>query len=148
LRPYAKAVQILSLFRPLLTLVSPKNFMKINIGLVIMIVLSLICLNTTIQIEILNFKANFYLPRTDDCSDGKWRISPYSTPRDRLRGMISSFGLYQYIFAPILFILSTAQIKKNKASKVKITISIVCLISSILSIIFMFYRGYSSSLCT
>jgi hypothetical protein len=105
-------------------------------------------MNTAIQIEVLNAKANFYLPRDDDCADGKWRISPNNTPRDKLRGLINSLGLLQYVLAPILLIVSITQMKKYNDSNFKHKISIVCIIGSILCISLMIYRGYFSSLCT
>lgn len=114
---------------------------------VVMLILTILCINTALQIEILNAKDNFYLPRNDDCVDGKWRISPYNTPRDQLREWINGPGLLQYILAPVLLFLSIFQIKR-KDSIIRKIISVFCFICSIICIILMIYRGYFSSLCT
>jgi len=134
--------------RSVKSLVSRKiDNMKNHISFILMLIVAIVCLNTTITIEVLNAKANYYLPRNDDCADGKWRISQYETPRDRLRGWVNGPGLLQYILAPLLLLLSIIQIKPN-VSNIRKRISIICLVFSILCISVMVYRGYFSSLCT
>ncbi len=123
-----------------------KEIMINRITFIVMIIFTIIGINTAIQIEILNAKANFYLPR-DDCIDGKWRISPNNTPRDRLRGWVNGPGLLQYVLAPMVLFLSIFQLKK-KVSNIRKMLSIICLICSILLISIMIYRGYFTSLCT
>src|SRR5262245_7595761 len=59
-------------------------------------------------IELQNARAEFYLPRRD-LHDGKWRLSMEDTPRDRLRGLVSGVGLFQYLLAPLCVVFCFVQ---------------------------------------
>ena len=70
-----------------------------------------------------------------------------SRARDKnaLLGTVSSFGLIQYILAPLSLIWSFI-IVKNNANTIKRIISGFFIISSFISIVLMAYRGYFTSL--
>ena len=76
-----------------------------------MIVLAAVVIQTAVRIEVLNVQAGNYLPRKDrnpdgTFTDGKWRASLESIPRDQLRSLVQTWGLMQYLLAPLLLILS------------------------------------------
>ena len=56
------------------------------------------------RIETQNAAAEYYLPRRDE--PGKWRTSRENTPRNQLRKLVSTVGLWQYLFAPLLLALA------------------------------------------
>jgi len=62
-----------------------------------------------------------------------------------LLGTVSSVGLLQYFFAPLSFIWSLAIAVRNK-NKIKRMISSFFVMSSLISIVLMLYRGYFTSL--
>ena len=78
-----------------------------RIALALLFGLGVWVLTTAVRIEVLNAEAGYYLPRGND-GDGKWRISMDNSPRDQLRGMIQSIGLWQYALAPVLIGFSVA----------------------------------------
>ncbi len=105
---------------------------------------------TAVRIEVLNAQAGYYLPRQDkkpdgSFSDGKWRVSMNNSPRDQLREIVESYGLMQYLLAPILLMLSVFVTARSKPLWAKIIASISLLVS-VAAIYLAFYREYLSSL--
>ncbi len=105
---------------------------------------------SAVRIEVLNAQAGYYLPRQDknsdgSFSDGKWRVSMNNSPRDQLREVVESYGLMQYLLAPLLLILSIFVIAKSKQVSAKIFAS-VSIFVSMAAIYLMFYREYLASL--
>jgi hypothetical protein len=91
-----------------------------------------------------------YLPRRDrnpdgTLTDGKWRLSQENSARDQLRAAVQTFGLMQYVFAPLLLIFSLAVFFKTRGSwaGVAATLSVP---SAIVAISLMLYRDYYGSL--
>lgn len=116
----------------------------------LMILLTAFVLQSAVRIEVLNLKAGNYLPRTDrdadgTLADGKWRISGDNTPRDHLRGLVQTYGLMQYLLAPLLLIISVLVLFNSRRSWMKIAATMT-LIVAVVAIHLTFYRGYYSSL--
>src|SRR5215470_2780250 len=87
----------------------------------VLIILTAVVLQTAVRIEVLNIRAGSYLPRTDrnndgSFADGKWRTTQENTQRDQLHGLVETFGLAQYVLAPILLALAVAQYLTSKGS--------------------------------
>ena len=126
------------------------NQMRTFIPILIGLLLAAFVTFTAVRIEILNAQAGYYLPRQDKNSDGSfsdgiWRVSINNNPRDQLREVIESYGLMQYLLAPLLFILSIFVIATSKPVSAKVLGS-VCILASMAAIYLMFYREYLSSL--
>jgi len=124
--------------------------MRTFIPILIVLLLAVFVAYTAVRIEILNAQAGYYLPRQDKVSDGsfsdgKWRVSMNSSPRDQLREVVESYGLMQYLLAPFLLIISVLVIAKSRSVSAKILGS-VCTFVSMSAISLMFYREYLSSL--
>ena len=123
---------------------------KNNILVLIMLVLAALVFQTAVRIEVLNAQAGYYLPRKDrtpdgSFSDGVWRISQESTPRDQLRGVVRTFGLLQYVLAPLLLAVSALAAEKSKPKWAKVAGFIVMLAAAI-AIWLMLHREYYQSL--
>ena len=69
----------------------------------------------------------------------------YAKDKNALLGMVSSFGLLQYILAPLSLIWSFTIAKRN-ANIAKRILSALFVISNFISIGLMVYRGYFTSL--
>jgi TRAP-type uncharacterized transport system fused permease subunit len=124
--------------------------MKTFVPIIVTALLAACVFYTAVRIEVLNTQAGYYLPRQDknpDGSflDGKWRVSMNNSPRDQLREIVESFGLMQYLLAPILLILSVFVIARSNPLWAKIIAS-VSLLVSVATIYLAFYREYWSSL--
>ncbi|MGD8522597.1 MAG: hypothetical protein PVF56_15725 [Desulfobacterales bacterium] len=65
--------------------------------------------------------------------------------KNALLGMVSSFGLLQYILAPFSLIWSFTIAKRN-ANTAKRILSALFVITNLISIVLMVYRGYFTSL--
>jgi hypothetical protein len=103
-----------------------------------------------IRIEQLNAATDYYLPRKDrrpdgTLADGKWRMSRIDSPNNRLRAMVESYGLAQYIFAPLLFFLGLFQFANVKSCGRQAT-AVACAIVGAAAFLLAMYRGYFSSL--
>jgi hypothetical protein len=107
------------------------------VGLTVWVVVS------AVRIERLNAEAGYYLPRHDD--DGKWRISRESTPRDQLRGLVSSIGLLQYLFAPLVAGLAAFHLSRREPAARRLLAACSGVVG-IAALGLAFYRGYFSSL--
>lgn len=123
--------------------------MKSFIPIVAMALLTAFVLQTAVRIEVMNVRAGYYLPRTDrnpdgTFADGKWRISQENTPRDQLRDLVQTFGLLQYVLAPLLFILSVALLLSRR-TWVKVAAT-MCMFVATAGISLAVYRGYYPAL--
>jgi TRAP-type uncharacterized transport system fused permease subunit len=124
--------------------------MKTFVLILIITLLTAFVFYTAVRIEVLNARAVEYLPRRDkntdrSYSDGKWRISLSNSPRDELREIVQSYGLMQYLLAPLLLILSVLVIAKSKHIRGKFFAGVSILVS-VTAIYLMFSREYLSSL--
>jgi hypothetical protein len=124
--------------------------MKSRIPLIVMILLAAFVLQTTARIEVLNSRADNYLPRTDrnpdgTFADGKWRVSQENTPRDQLHSLVQTFGLLQYVLAPFLLILAMTVFLKSKGSRVKAAAAL-SILGAAIAISLVLYRGYYQGL--
>jgi hypothetical protein len=95
-------------------------------------------------IEFQNARADYYLPRRY-LYDGKWRISMEDTPRDRLRGLVSGVGLFQYLLAPLCIVLGVVHASRQGAVWRR-RAAVVFVIIGAGAFILAIYRGYLSSI--
>jgi hypothetical protein len=125
--------------------------MRTFIPVVLLFILTTVVFQTAVRIEVLNFHAGSYLPRKDrnpdgTFGDGKWRLSSVENgPRDQLRGLVETFGLLQYLLAPLLLIFAIIVFLKSSRSSLKVGATL-SLVVSIISISLMLYRQYYQSL--
>jgi hypothetical protein len=124
--------------------------MAISFATIVMVLLAGTVLQTAARIEVMNIRAGNYLPRSDrnpdgSFSDGKWRISPDNTPRDQLRGLVETFGLAQYVLAPLLLLFAIAVYLKSRRWWAKAA-AVFSLSVAGIAISLMFYREYYQSL--
>jgi hypothetical protein len=114
-----------------------------------MFLLTALVAQTAVRVEVLNFQAGNYLPRTDRNSDGtlagQWRVSLENSPRDQLRGLVATFGLLQYPLAPLLLIFAIIVLLKSSRPWVKVG-AMLSLVLSTIAMSLMFYREYYQSL--
>lgn len=115
-----------------------------------MILLTAFVLHSAARIEILNMQAGNYLPRADrnaegELTDGKWRISEENTARDQLRAAVQTFGLLQYVLAPLLMVFALAMFLKTPRSWTKLAATFGVVVAAI-AISLMLYREYYPSL--
>lgn len=115
-----------------------------------MVLLTTFVLQSAARIEVLNMRAGNYLPRRDRdpdgaLTDGKWRLSPENTARDRLRASVETFGLLQYILAPLLLIFSLAVFFKTRGSWASVAATF-SMFAAAVAISLMLYREYFQSL--
>jgi hypothetical protein len=115
-----------------------------------MFLLTALVVQTAVRVEVLNFQADNYLPRSDrnpdgTLADGKWRVSGENSPRDQLRALVETFGLLQYLLSPLLLILAILVLLQSRRSWVKAGATISLVLSSI-AMTLMFYREYFQSL--
>ncbi|HEX6730600.1 MAG TPA: hypothetical protein VF074_11335 [Pyrinomonadaceae bacterium] len=124
--------------------------MKKRLLIVVMILLTAFVLHSAARIEILNMQADNYIPRTDrnadgELTDGKWRISEENTARDQLRAAVQTFGLLQYLLAPLLSILALVAFFRSRTSWSKRAATVSMVVAAI-AISLMLYREYYQSL--
>jgi hypothetical protein len=124
--------------------------MRTLVPLVVMFLLTVFVVQTAVRVEVLNIQAGDYLPRKDrnpdgTLADGKWRVSLENTPRDRLRGLVETFGLLQYVLAPLLLGVAIVVLLKSSRSWVKVGATL-SLVLSVIAMSLMFYREYYQSL--
>ena len=117
--------------------------MIIRITFLLLVGLTVWVAVSAVRIERLNAATGYYLPRHDD--DGKWRISRESTPRDQLRGLVSSIGLLQYLFAPLVVGLSAYPFSRRDSAARRLLAACSGVVG-IAALGLAFYRGYFSSL--
>ena len=115
-----------------------------------MFLLTALVVQTAVRVEVLNFQAGNYLPRTDrnpdgTLADGKWRVSLENSPRDQLRGLVATSGLLQYLLSPLLLVFAIVVLLKSSRSWVKVGATL-SLVLSVIAMSFMFYREYYQSL--
>ena len=89
--------------------------------IILLMLLTVFVLYSAARIEVLNVRAGNYLPRRDrdpnsTASDGKWRLSLENTARDQLRDAVQTFGLMQYVLAPLLLFFFFVVFFKNRRS--------------------------------
>ncbi len=118
--------------------------------IILLMLLTAFVLHSAARIEVLNVRAGNYLPRRDrgpdgSLTDGKWRSSPENTARDQLRAAVQTFGLMQYVLAPLLLIFSLVVFFKTKKSwaSVMATFSVF---AAAVALSLMLYRDYFGSL--
>ena len=124
--------------------------MQNRIPTLLMIVLTAFVVQAAVRIEVLNFRAGNYLPRTDvmadgTLEDGKWRVSGDNSPRDQLRALVETYGLMQYFLAPLLLIISIVVFFNSRRSWMKFVATLAVGVA-VAAIHLTFYRGYYSSL--
>ena len=124
--------------------------MKRRVLIILLMLLTAFVVHSAARIEVLNFQAGNYLPRRDrdlegNLTDGKWRISPENSPRDQLREAVQTFGLMQYVLAPVLLIFSLAVFFKTRRSRASVAATFSVFVAAI-AISLMLYRRYYESL--
>ena len=124
--------------------------MRTLIPAVVMFLLTAFVLQTAVRIEVLNFQAGSYLPRKDRNPDGtnaygKWRVAMENSPRDQLRALVETFGLLQYLLAPLLLIFAIIVLLRSSKSWFKIGATL-SLVASAIAMSLTLYREYYQSL--
>ena len=124
--------------------------MRSHITAILMILLAAVVTDTAARIEVLNTRAGNYLPRNDrnpdsTFADGEWRVSEGTIPRNQLRSVVQTFGLLQYLLAPLLFMLAVAVSLKSRKSWAKVAGAISVFVA-IIAVWLMLYREYYQSL--
>jgi hypothetical protein len=115
-----------------------------------MILLAAFVIQTAARVEVLNTRAGNYLPRKDrnpdgTFADGKWRVSEGITPRNQLLSVVQTFGLLQYVLAPLLFMLAVGVSSKSRKSWAKVA-GAVSVFVAVIAVWLMLYREYYQSL--
>jgi hypothetical protein len=115
-----------------------------------MLLLMALVMQTALRVEVLNVQAGNYLPRKDrnpdgTLADGKWRVSLENSPRDQLRDLVATFGMLQYLLAPLLLIFAFVVFFRSSRSWVEV-FATLSLVVSTLAISLMVYREYYQSL--
>ena len=124
--------------------------MKRRVLITLLMLLTAFVLHSAVRIEMLNMQADNYLPRRDrhpdgTLTDGKWRPSQENSVRDQLRATVQTFGLMQYVFAPLLLIFSLAVFFKTRGSWARVA-AMFSVSSAVVAISLMLYRDYYGSL--
>jgi hypothetical protein len=125
--------------------------MRTSIPVGLLFILTAVVFQTAVRIEVLNSQSGSYLPRKDrnpdgTLADGKWRVSSLvNGPRDQLLGLVETFGLLQYLLAPLLLIFAIIVFLKSSRSWIKVGATL-SLVVSIIAISLMLYRQYYQSL--
>jgi hypothetical protein len=96
-----------------------------------------------VRIETQNAAAGYYLPRHDE--PGKWRMSRENMPQDKLRALVSSVGLCQYVLAPLLLALAAIHIVRPNTSSQR-WLGLGSAVVALAALSLAFYQGYFSSL--
>ncbi|MCM3869726.1 MAG: hypothetical protein ND895_03360 [Pyrinomonadaceae bacterium] len=124
--------------------------MRKHILISITLLLATFVLYTSLRIEYLNLRAGSYLPRQDrnadgSFSDGKWRVSSEYSPRDQLREVVATFGLMQYLIAPLLLMLTVLTVGRTKSGWGRL-VGCFSLVIALFALTLMYYREYYTSL--
>jgi hypothetical protein len=98
-----------------------------------------------VRIELLNAEAGYYLPGRHGDTIGKWRISADDSPRDRLRGLVSRYGIWQYPLTVVL-VFSSFFICVSSASMVKRWTAVCTGLIGLAALGLAIYREYFPSL--
>jgi hypothetical protein len=115
-----------------------------RITFAVMVGIALWVTTAAVRIEIQNASAGYYLPRRDK-EPGKWRMSRENTPRDQLRGLVSTVGLFQYLLAPLL--MAPAAIHATRRNTPwRRWLALGSGAVGLIALSLAFYRGYFSSL--
>ena len=124
--------------------------MRTLIPVAVMFLLTAVVVQTAVRVEVLNYRADNYLPRRDrnadgTFADGTWRRSMENNPRDLLRDLVSTWGLLQYVLAPLLLIVAVVVFLKSKRSWVTAAATFSVVVASV-AISLALYRAYYPSL--
>lgn len=124
--------------------------MKRRVLIILLMLLTAVVLHSAVRIEMLNMQAGNYLPRRDrnpdgTLTDGTWRLSEENSARDQLRTAVQTFGLMQYVFAPLLLFFSLAVFFKTRGLWVGVAATL-SVSSAVVAISLMLYRDYYGSL--
>jgi len=124
--------------------------MKRRVLIIVLVLLTAFVLHSAARIEVLNMRAGNYLPRSDRdpdgaLTDGKWRLSQENTARDQLRASVQTFGMLQYVLAPLLLTFSLAVFFKTRGSWASVAATF-SMFAAAVAISFMLYREYFQSL--
>jgi len=124
--------------------------MKRRVLIIVLVPLTAFVLHSAARIEVLNVRAGNYLPRSDrdpdgTFTDGKWRIAQEDAARDQLRAALQTFGLLQYVLAPLLLIFSLAVFFKTRGSWASVAATF-SMFAAAAAISLMLYREYFQSL--
>jgi len=124
--------------------------MSRTVLIILLMLLTAFVLHSAARIEALNIRAGNYLPRRDrdpngSLGDGKWRNSRENTPRDQLRDAVQTFGIMQYVLAPLLLIFSFVVFFKNRRSWVGVAATFSVFAAGV-AMSLMLYRDYFGSL--
>jgi hypothetical protein len=116
-----------------------------RIALYILIGLSIWVITVALRIEWLNYRADFYLPRTDWPEEGnpKWRSR--GGANGQLHDWIGTFGQLQYILALALLVLAfhiAGFLRRDPLVWLPITSGLIAIFALSLAV----YRGYFTSL--
>jgi hypothetical protein len=122
-------------------LVMPSVFRRIIVAL--MVGGALWVTVVAIRIETQNAAAGYYLPRRDE--PGKWRISREDLPRDQLRKLVSTLGVWQYIFSPLVIALASICFIRRSVSWQR-WVGVASGVVGLGALSLALYRGYFSSL--
>ena len=112
--------------------------------LAFMVALALWVASVAVRIETQNAAAGYYLPRRDE-EPGKWRMSRENTPRDQLRGLVSTIGPLQYLLAPLLMALAPIYLT-GRSTLSRRWLGVSSGVVGIVALSLALYRGYFSSL--
>jgi hypothetical protein len=115
-----------------------------RLTLAFMVGVALWVTSVAVRIETQNAAAGYYLPRRDE-EPCKWRMSRENTPRDRLRGLVSTVGLLQYLLAPLLMALAAIHVTR-RSTPLRRWLGISSGVAGLITLSLAFYRGYFSSL--
>ena len=116
-----------------------------RLTLLLVIALAAWTLIVAVRIEQVNAEAGYYLPGRHGDAIGKWRISGENSPRDRLRGLVSGYGLWQYPLT-LLLVLSSICICVRTASMLRRGTAICMGLIGLVALGLAIYRGYFPSL--
>lgn len=123
-----------------------------RIAILFPLALTAIALFVCIRIEVFNLRAGGYLPRSPDNDHGvsTWRVASPSEAKaeewNRFRDFVSTWGLAQYVVAPMGVILSLVVLRSARRDRVVVGVSLTTALASAACMGMMFYRGYFSSL--
>jgi len=117
--------------------------MVLSLTLAFMVGAALWVASVAVRIETQNAAAGYYLPRRDE--PGKWRTSHENAPRNQLRKLVSTVGLWQYVFAPLLLALAGIHMARRHTSWQR-WLGVGSGIAALGALSLALYRGYFSSL--
>jgi hypothetical protein len=111
-----------------------------------MISLAVWVASTSVRIEWWNAQAGIYLPRHDEEAGTKRRVSfRQIIPRDELRELVSTVGLMQYLFAPLVVGFAAFYLSRD-ASAQRPWFAACAGVAGFAALSLAVYRGYYTSL--